>query len=67
MAGASRATVLRDTAIGPGPVVYWMSRDQRCADNWALVYAQLRALERSAPLHVALCFAPGSPGPSWRQ
>ena len=22
-----------------GPVVYWMSRDQRMSDNWALLYA----------------------------
>jgi len=23
-----------------GPVIYWMSRDQRAFDNWALLYAQ---------------------------
>ena len=26
------------------PVVYWMSRDQRAQDNWALLYAQQQAL-----------------------
>jgi deoxyribodipyrimidine photo-lyase len=26
-----------------GPVVYWMSRDQRASDNWALLYASARA------------------------
>ncbi|MDH4258345.1 MAG: deoxyribodipyrimidine photo-lyase, partial [Candidatus Aminicenantes bacterium] len=25
---------------GQGPVVYWMSRDQRAEDNWALLSAQ---------------------------
>ena len=25
---------------GKGPVIYWMSRDQRVADNWALIYAK---------------------------
>jgi deoxyribodipyrimidine photo-lyase len=24
---------------GKGPVVYWMSRDQRVEDNWALAHA----------------------------
>lgn len=24
--------------LGKGPVVYWMSRDQRVQDNWALLY-----------------------------
>ncbi len=26
-------------------VAYWMSRDQRVQDNWALLYAQKIALE----------------------
>ncbi len=26
-----------------GPVVYWMSRDMRAEDNWALLYASARA------------------------
>lgn len=30
-----------------GPVIYWMSRDQRVEDNWALLYAQKLALQRS--------------------
>ena len=36
----------------PGAVVYWMSRDQRVADNWALLHAQNLALERRLPLAV---------------
>ena len=35
-----------------GPVVYWMSRDQRVHDNWALLYAQKLALEKNTPLLV---------------
>jgi len=42
----------------PGPVVYWMSRDQRAADNWALIHAQREALLRNAPLVTAFCLAP---------
>ncbi|MBA4416567.1 MAG: deoxyribodipyrimidine photolyase [Syntrophus sp. (in: bacteria)] len=40
-----------------GPVVYWMSRDQRVDDNWALLYAQEAALERKAPLIVVFTLA----------
>ena len=36
------------------PVVYWMSRDQRAQDNWALLYAQQQAIAAGAPL--AVCF-----------
>lgn len=35
-----------------GPVVYWMIRDQRAVDNWALTHAQSLALSLETPLHV---------------
>ncbi|XP_068921105.1 deoxyribodipyrimidine photo-lyase isoform X2 [Petaurus breviceps papuanus] len=38
--------------------VYWMSRDQRVQDNWALLYAQRLALKQKLPLHVCFCLAP---------
>lgn len=38
-----------------GPVVYWMSRDQRSNDNWALLYAQEKAKKMGVPL--AVCFS----------
>jgi len=41
-----------------GPVIYWMSRDQRAEDNWALLYAQKLAIQRSACLHVVFCLVP---------
>ena len=41
-----------------GPVVYWLSRDQRARDNWALLYAQELALEQQAPLAVVFNLAP---------
>ena len=43
---------------GPGPVVYWMSRDQRAEENWALLHAQQQALARQAPLTVVFTLAP---------
>ncbi|MEM4268171.1 MAG: deoxyribodipyrimidine photo-lyase [Candidatus Woesearchaeota archaeon] len=39
-----------------GGVIYWMSRDQRVNDNWALVYADRIAKERK--LEVVFCLAP---------
>jgi len=38
-----------------GPVVYWMSRDQRVSDNWALESAQKKALELKRSLAVVFC------------
>ena len=32
------------------PVIYWMSRDQRVQDNWAMLYAQQCAAEAEAPV-----------------
>ncbi len=53
-----RSRVLRKGKPGPGPVVYWMSRDQRAKDNWALLYAQEQALARQTALVVVFCLVP---------
>uniref|UniRef100_A0A7N6AN66 Deoxyribodipyrimidine photo-lyase n=1 Tax=Anabas testudineus TaxID=64144 RepID=A0A7N6AN66_ANATE len=46
---------------GSEGVLYWMSRDQRVQDNWALIHAQQLALEEKLPLHVCFClFVPKS-------
>ncbi|KAL5231676.1 hypothetical protein ABZP36_030452 [Zizania latifolia] len=42
----------------PGPVVYWMLRDQRLADNWALLHAAGLAASSAAPLAVAFALFP---------
>ncbi|KAK8578745.1 hypothetical protein V6N13_142019 [Hibiscus sabdariffa] len=36
-----------------GPVVYWMFRDQRLKDNWALIHAVDQANKANVPLAVA--------------
>ncbi len=41
-----------------GPVVYWMSRDQRVHDNWALLFAQKIAAEKKLPLAVVFNLVP---------
>jgi deoxyribodipyrimidine photo-lyase len=40
-----------------GPVAYWMSRDQRILDNWALLYAQQLAIEKHTSLITVFCLA----------
>ena len=54
-----RVRPLRDGIELSGPVVYWMSREQRVDDNWALLFAQELALEAHVPLVVAFCLVPG--------
>ncbi|XP_058251484.1 CPD photolyase [Hemibagrus wyckioides] len=52
---------------GCGAVLYWMARDQRVQDNWALVYAQQLALEEKLPLHVCFCLVPRYLDSTYRQ
>ncbi len=49
----SSARPLNTRQSGSGPVLYWMSRDQRVHNNKALLFAQAMAMERKAPLLVA--------------
>lgn len=62
-----RVVFRREGEERSGPVVYWMSRDQRVADNWALLYAQQEALARKVPLVTAFCLAPAFLGATIRQ
>jgi len=62
-----RIRVLKERHKGTGPVVYWMSRDQRISDNWALFYAQEVALKMDAPLAVVFCLVPGFLNATMRQ
>jgi len=50
-----RRRILQDGDITGSSVVYWMSRDQRLRDNWALRYAQEKALEYEVPLILVFC------------
>lgn len=40
---------------GSEGVLYWMNRDQRIQDNWALIHAQWLALKEKLPLHICFC------------
>ncbi len=61
-----RVHVLNQADQTPGPVVYWMQRDQRVQDNWALLYAQDQALKSGQPLMVVFCLVPGFLGATVR-
>ncbi|NTV02004.1 MAG: deoxyribodipyrimidine photo-lyase [Chlorobiaceae bacterium] len=49
-----------------GPVIYWMSRDQRVRHNWALLYACGKANEIGSSLEVVFTLAPSFLGAPWR-
>lgn len=67
MFDARRTYRLQGHQQSGGPVVYWMSREQRVADNWGLYYAQQLAIERRVPLLVAFTLADGFLGATLRQ
>ena len=47
-----RARLLNKKEERLGPVIYWMSRDQRVHDNFSLLFAQELALKRGQNLYV---------------
>ena len=47
-----RSRVRNNQPITSGPVLYWMGRDQRIDDNWALIEAYNAAEDRAVPLQV---------------
>ncbi len=53
-----RVRILNEGRQKTGPVVYWMQRDQRVHDNWALIYAQIKAIENIVPLYVLFNLVP---------
>jgi deoxyribodipyrimidine photo-lyase len=53
-----RIGLLQDGKETNGPIIYWMSRDQRVHDNWALIYAQKLAIEKRKPLSVVFNLVP---------
>lgn len=50
-----RTQALNQQPVRPGPVIYWMNRDQRAEDNWALLTAQRQACLWQQPLVVVFC------------
>lgn len=52
-----RIRTLKPGKSGGGSVVYWMSRDQRVEDNWALLFSRAIAQEANVPVTVVFCLA----------
>jgi deoxyribodipyrimidine photo-lyase len=50
-------TLKTGTSGKTGPVIYWMSRDQRMADNWALLHAAEEAKRMGTSVAVAFNLA----------
>lgn len=62
-----RIRVLVRKENAKGPVVYWMGRDQRACDNWALLHAKGLAEKYDSPLAVVFCLVPKFLGATSRQ
>jgi deoxyribodipyrimidine photo-lyase len=45
-------------AVGAGGIVYWMQRDKRVQDNWALLRAAELSEAHAVPLSVVYCLEP---------
>jgi deoxyribodipyrimidine photo-lyase len=58
MINEKRTRLLQKGSETSGPVVYWMSRDQRAHDNWALLFAQQLARENKRTLAVIFNLVP---------
>ncbi len=54
----TRVISLNNNPVGEGAVLYWMQRDERVHENWALIYAQQQANQRKVPLYVAFNLVP---------
>lgn len=61
-----RGRLVRDGDRADGPVVYWMSREQRVRDNRELLAAQEEVLRLRKPLAVVFYLNPDFPGTSLR-
>ncbi|MFQ6078833.1 MAG: deoxyribodipyrimidine photo-lyase [Thermodesulfobacteriota bacterium] len=58
MVNRKRVRILKNGEKKASPVVYWMSRDQRVRDNWALLFVHELALADKVPLCIVFCVAP---------
>jgi len=58
---SKRARLIKNGIVKSGSVIYWMSRDQRVLDNWALIFAYHIAKEKGQKLIVIFTLAPSFP------
>ncbi len=53
-----RVKLLKAGNENNGPVIYWMSRDQRVHDNYALIFAQQLAIQKNKPFGIIFNVVP---------
>ena len=64
---SARTKILRKGVFSGESVLYWMSRDKRVDDNWALLAAQSVALNNKVPLIVCFQYLGNFPEANIRQ
>lgn len=62
-----RARYIKKSEYVKGPVVYFMNREERMRDNWALLFAASIAKQKQVPLLVVFNLVPGYLGGGRRQ
>jgi len=67
MVRPERVGKLNNISYKGGPVVYWMSREQRVCDNWALLYAQELSQRFETSFAVVFALTPDFLGATQRQ
>lgn len=67
MINPKRVRILKEEKTQNGQIVYWMSRDQRVADNWALIYAYQQAKLSNSKLTILFTLSPSFIGANLRQ
>ncbi len=67
MINEKRIRILKKGTETNGQVIYWMSRDQRVHDNWALLFAQQLALNKKKEIIVVFSLVPEFLGATLRQ
>lgn len=62
----TRARTLNTKPVIPGPIYYWMSRDQRIRDNWSLIYALELAAKHNSYAGIVFNLVPNFLEATWR-
>lgn len=62
----NRINILKNLPVGNGPIVYWMSRDQRIDDNWAVVFGMELAKEKGQSIVIIFNLVPSFLGATYR-
>ena len=55
-----RVKTLRTGRFSGKAVLYWMQRDKRVYDNWALIASQYTAIKNRVPLYVCFQYTGGN-------